>query len=254
MSEIEARGGSVQRLRLLSALREYADELAADPTVTDQAAEQVRGILQRLARTLPEEVPFSQARRVVTALGQRQSWMSPRTGMAIPEATQAGREATRRAVGVLDEVAAETLGGEAAQAYRGARADWLSADRVAELAQEAMGRQAQGRGISITDYMAAQAAAARGGGPLEMVRDAVFNRVLRARELPALASLSETARAALQRVQRAGPLPQWARTIMGAAQRGTQAATAAHFVLSQTDPEYRAALAQESTDERAASE
>lgn len=121
-------------------------------------------------------------------------------------------------------------------------------------AGDAAGRAAQGAMRGQTgEVLGAIAEGGLARGIAQATRMRFPGVVTRAAE--AMARIAPAASAALEAVgARGGQLPRWASTLMGAAQRGTQAATAAHFVLSQTDPEYRAALAQESTDERAARE
>lgn len=232
----------------------------SDPGWRDAQAV-IRAMADDIAESYPEGVPFDRLQRMIEGVRAQGAYQPVRGGAPMPVRREAQQEINRVLRSIMDDMVEAQGGSGAGGAYRAARLDSQVARTVEQNAQDALARQASNRSFGIMEMMAAGAggtAGTVGGGPLGGMGGALVAaggaRALRAVEGTLRATVGEAAFQALQRVQRAGPLPQWARTIMGAAQRGTQAATAAHFVLSQTDPEYRAALAQESTDERAAGE
>lgn len=239
-SQIEASGRGVPRQSLVDRLLSYADDLQRSPHPEEAAlAGRVAERAERFADTLPEEVPYRDALRVLREMGDRTRWQDPASGARLPDEVARGQYRALR--GGLDDFAEEILGPEARQAYQQSRLDTQTAMQSVDMISEEMRRAAQRRGISPSDYAAMMAGmGGEGGGGGRAAALGAANRWLRGREATLRARGAELARRIVERTpQRLG---EYAQPLLDAMRRGGSALAATHHVLMERDARYRAAM------------
>lgn len=213
----------------------------------DSANTAARERLTELARQLRERaenggIPLEVANRVRSTLGNPRNFVEGQPWNVLAQSQRDLHSAVRGSMGdALERVSPEmrTNFDTAMRRVHAGRLAEQGAGRIAE-------RNASNRLISPSDYIAATGAGLAGAGSgadllhtgLAAGAGFLANRVVRGRERAISATALE---ALLPTMERLGPrAAQWAQQLRQAQLRGQPAVSAQHYLLSRSNPEYRA--------------
>jgi hypothetical protein len=186
---VAAPRGSVSPDRILSELDRVIRE-----------ADGVPGAESRLqaARELSDElrsggpISFERAQRIKREWDSLINWNASASPTSRLTPLESQRRSLRTALqGAMDEAVESRLGADRMAGYRGDRRDFQVSHLVDRLAHDNELREAANRLVGPSDYGAAIAASANGGGIGRALLSAIANRVMRTREASAAATALE---------------------------------------------------------------
>ena len=216
-------------------------------------ARQMIGILDNVSTEHPQGLTLRALQDIKNALGPRARFdvaTEAPTRAAYQDMYRGTRDAMDDAVDRVGQVEGDPT---AVQRYRDARASYGLAERAEEWSQREANREAGNRVFSLTDNMAALAAAAATGNPAMLVLGAGLNRAVRRGEHSAAATAFERMRSlAESNPQALGP---YGSALANALRRGPGVFAATTYALTQQDPNFRRmteGLDQESIEDEAA--
>lgn len=257
LQQADEAGASFNPSRFLEGAYALADEVAGDPALRPQAMRLrslARGYLQKAWQLAEEGKPFTfqDANKLKGSLQAAifDGRGDVRTNYEIANRLQ------RLFTDEIDSQLEGALGKDAAILFRDAKLRYGALVGAAEKGAQGANRSLGNNFLGLPDYLAANAAAAVGGGPVAAAATGAISNAIRGRmdSAAAIALRGLSGNALLKKVAEAAPemLGQFAGPITAAIARGAggdeAALSAVDYVLQQTSPEYRAmkeALAKE---------
>lgn len=257
LQQADEAGASFNPSRFLEGAYALADEVAGDPALRPQAMRLrslARGYLQKAWQLAEEGKPFTfqDANKLKGSLQAAifDGRGDVRTNYEIANRLQ------RLFTDEIDSQLEGALGKDAAILFRDAKLRYGALVGAAEKGAQGANRSLGNNFLGLPDYLAANAAAAVGGGPVAAAATGAISNAIRGRmdSAAAIALRGLSGNALLKKVAEAAPemLGQFAGPITAAIARGAggdeATLSAVDYVLQQTSPEYRAmkeALAKE---------
>lgn len=255
----------------------FADDLEHQAQLLRAESPELDGVAAAIDRRAsiyrsryPDGVSMREAQRLVERLGERVNWTNEANGQLLPNAQQGLAAATRAMRRQMDQAAETAFSGQAVpqglgpyrdiigdpaagrgavDAYRQARRVNQVSRIVEDAATESTQRAGKNRLLGMSENQAAAiGSAVLPGSPMTGaalgagLRRSVAQRgaAMRATGAEAIAAIARSA------PQRLGP---YASSITNALQRGPQAYGAAYFVMSQSDPQFRALVSEIESEE-----
>jgi hypothetical protein len=225
---LDEQGATVSVKDIVSNLESQVEKMRADPSQAD-AIRKLTGIIDDIKATGASEVPVSAAEQTKRGFNKiAGNWMDPEKGAAGKTAYGAYRQA-------VEDTAAQDPG-----AYgllmEGKQTHGLLAP-IQEAAERRAATVRQSPFGGLGDLAAMGAAGAAAHNPLVALPAVAAKKLL----FPRISSSLAVTADGLAKLAAGAPqaLGKFAPVIQAAAQRGTQAIAATHFILQQSNPEYR---------------
>lgn len=258
LEQADEAGASFNPSAFIQGARDLAAEVASDPALRPQAsrlAALARGYERRAAELAEQGLPFT-FRDANRMKGNLQSAIFNQRGDVKVNYDLANR-LQRLFTEEIDNQLEGVLGKDAGILFRDAKMRYGALIGAAEKGAQGANRSLGNNLLGLPDYLAANAAAAVGGGPIAAAATGALSNAVRGRldSSAAVALRGLSGNAILKKVAESSPelLGQFAGPITAAVARGVggddAALSAVDYVLQQTSPEYRAmkeALAKES--------
>lgn len=227
LKSLDEKGASIDKDMIYDALRNKLDDLKSDPASAPQAR-QLQSIMRDIERAPDQNVSLTAAEQTKRGFQNKAKgfYGDPYKGDALKSAGNAYKEAVETTAQDIDPSLASKFG-EAKKIYG-----------ILSPIEEAASRRASTLNQSPIGGLLDTAAA--GAGTLA-TGDLKSGGILAAARREIAPRISSTGAVTLDKISKnLDKLGKFAPIIQGALQRGPQAAAASHFVLSQTNPEYRA--------------
>lgn len=248
LKDADDAGASFDPSRFLSGARDLADEIAGDPALAPQARRLrslVRGYEQKAAQYAEDGIPFT-FQEANKLKGSLQGAIFDGRGDV-----KSNYALANRLQGLFtDEIDSQlegSLGTDAAILFRDAKMRYGALKGAAEKGAQGANRAAGNNFFGLPDFLAANAAAATGGGPIAAAATGALAKAVRGRADSALAVALRglSGNALLRKVAEQSPeyFGQFAGPISAAIARGAggdeAALTATDYLLNQTSQSYR---------------